>query len=74
MSASAPDVIGYELERARGICETAGLKVTEVVRVGPRDERSGDGREMVIRQREVTPGVMEFTVSRLWVSPEACAP
>ena len=70
MSAVAPAVIGYEVEKAREICEAAGLAVGEVMRVGPPDDSCEGSRKIVVRQRIGDGGDVELTVSCVWVAPE----
>lgn len=70
MSETAVDVTGYELARAREICASASVEVSEVVRIGPSDDRCEGRREIVTRQRVDDRGGAELTVSRVWVTPE----
>lgn len=66
----SPDVVGYEIGRARRLCAAAGLELAQVRRIGPSDRRCEGRREIVIRQRIDHSGATELTVSRVWMAPE----
>ena len=65
----ASDVTGYELARARDICEREKVKISEVICIGPSAERCDSDRQIVIRQRDADGG-RELTVSCVWAVPE----